>query len=94
MILGEHNLTNRVTFTLEKDAYDFLRKAGGTNKSAYINHLLKEEKRRMLKQAILKPKQEEAEEPYQEELADWDMAGSDGLDHDRARLSVTRNPLD
>ena len=73
-------MTSRATFTLEKDAYDFLRKAGGTNKSAYINHLLKEEKRRTLKQAILKANQEEAEESYQEELADWDTTVSDGLD--------------
>jgi len=80
MIKGEHNMTSRATFTLEKDAYDFLRKAGGTNKSAYINHLLKEEKRRTLKQAILKANQEEAEESYQEELADWDTTVSDGLD--------------
>jgi len=73
-------MTNRSTFTLEEDTYAFLKKVGGTNKSAYINQLLKEEKRRTLKQAILKANQEEAEESYQEELADWDTTVSDGLD--------------
>ncbi len=73
-------MTNRSTFTLEEDTYAFLKKVGGTNKSAYINQLLKEEKRRTLKQAILKANQEEAAESYQEELADWDTTVSDGLD--------------
>ena len=73
-------MTNRATFTLEKDAFDFLKKVGGTNKSAYINHLLKEEKRRTLQQAILKANQEEAEESYQNEITDWDTTVSDGLD--------------
>ena len=55
-------MTNRATFTLQEDTYAFLKKAGGRNRSAYINQLLKEEKRRILKQAILKTNQEEAEE--------------------------------
>ncbi len=80
MIKGDHTVTNRSTFTLEEDTYAFLKKVGGTNKSAYINQLLKEEKRRTLKQAILKANQEEAAESYQEELADWDTTVSDGLD--------------
>ena len=73
-------MTNRSTFTLEEDTYAFLKKVGGTNRSAYINQLLKEEKRRTLKQAILKANQEEAAESYQEELADWGTTVSDGLD--------------
>ena len=73
-------MTNRATFTLEEDTHAFLQKVGGTNKSAYINQLLKEEKRRTLKQAILKANQEEAEESYQEELGDWGITVSDGLD--------------
>ena len=80
MIKGDHTVTNRSTFTLEEDTYAFLKKVGGTNRSAYINQLLKEEKRRTLKQAILKANQEEAAESYQEELADWDTTVSDGLD--------------
>ena len=73
-------MTNRATFTLQEDTYAFLKKAGGRNRSAYINQLLKAEKRRTLKQAILKANQEEAEESYQEELVEWDTTVSDGLD--------------
>ena len=80
MIGGDHAMTNRATFTLQEDTYAFLKKAGGRNRSAYINQLLKEEKRRTLKQAILKANEEEAEESYQEELVEWDTTVSDGLD--------------
>lgn len=74
-------MTNRATFTLEKDAFDFLNHVGGKNKSAFVNKLLLEEKQRALKKAILNANQEEAnDEAYQKELAEWDHTLSDGLD--------------
>jgi len=74
-------MSNRATFTLEDEAFDFLQQVGSENKSAYVNHLLLEEKRRHLKQAILRANLEEAEdEDYQEELAVWDDTLADGLD--------------
>lgn len=39
----------RATFTLEDGALDFLKKAEGENKSAFVNQLLLDEKRRALK---------------------------------------------
>jgi len=74
-------MSNRATFTLEDEAFDYLKQVGSENKSAYVNHLLLEEKRRHLKQAILRANLEEAEdEDYQEELAVWDDTLADGLD--------------
>lgn len=74
-------MTSRATFTLEEESIEYLKKAGGSNRSAYINKLLKEEKQRDLAKAILKANQEEAEDSaYQEELSDWDATLSDGLD--------------
>lgn len=74
-------MSNRATFTLEDEAFDYLQQVGSENKSAYVNHLLLEEKRRHLKQAILRANLEEAEdEDYQEELAVWDDTLADGLD--------------
>ncbi len=74
-------MTSRATFTLEEEAVEYLKKAGGSNRSAFINKLLKDEKRRQLEKAILKANQEEAEDSaYQEELSAWDSALSDGLD--------------
>lgn len=74
-------MANRATFTLEEETFAFLKKAGGSNRSKYINDLLKKEKQRLLEKEILKANREEAEDPaYQEELSDWDPALSDGLD--------------
>ena len=74
-------MSNRATFTLEDEAFDYLKQVGSENKSAYVNHLLLEEKRRNLKQAILRANHEESEDlEYQEELAAWDDTLTDGLD--------------
>jgi antitoxin CcdA len=74
-------MTNRATFTLEKETFEFLKKVGGSNRSAYINQLLKKEKQQLLQKAILKANREEAEDSaYQDELSDWDSTLSDGLD--------------
>jgi predicted CopG family antitoxin len=55
-------MTNRATITLEKEAYDFLKEVGGSNRSAYINELLKKEKKKLLEKALLKANLEEAED--------------------------------
>jgi len=74
-------MANRATFTLEDDALAYLKQVGGDNKSAYVNHLLLQEKKRSLKKAILKANQEEAEDTgYQEELSEWDDTLADGLE--------------
>ena len=74
-------MSHRATFTLEDEAFDYLKEVGSENKSAYVNNLLLEEKRRNLKQAILRANREEAEdEEYQESLAVWDETLADGLD--------------
>ena len=73
-------MTNRATFTLEDDALEYLKKVGGENKSAYVNHLLLQEKKRSLTKAILQANQAEAEDAdYQEELSEWDETLADGL---------------
>lgn len=74
-------MTFRATFTLDTDAFSFLKKMGGKNRSAYINELLKKERRRSLEKAVLQGNREEAEDKgYQEELAAWDQTLEDGLE--------------
>ena len=74
-------MTIRTTVTLQDSAFDFLKQAGGENKSAFLNQLLLDEKKRALKKAILKANQEEADDAaYQKELDEWDQTLSDGLD--------------
>ena len=73
-------MTHRATITLDNDAYAFLEASAGNNRSAYINKLLKEEKRRVLATQILKANKEEASDlAYQKELMDWDVTLSDGF---------------
>ena len=61
-------MANRATITLDDDAYTFLKASAGNNRSAYINNLLKAEKRRILAAQILKANQEEASDlVYQED---------------------------
>lgn len=74
-------MTHRATITLDSEAFSFLQKMAGNNRSAYINALLKTERRRSLEQAILQGNQEEAHDlAYQEELATWDPTLADGLE--------------
>ncbi len=73
-------MSNRSTFTLDDEAYHFLTTHGGDNRSAYINRLLKREKRKILEDAVLKANKEEAEDTaYQVELSEWDSTLLDGL---------------
>ena len=74
-------MTTRATFTIDDSNFDFLQSVAGKNRSAYINKLLTEEKKRLLKVKILKANIEEAEDAdYHDELADWDNTLLDGLE--------------
>ncbi len=74
-------MTERTTFSLDSEAYNFLQVAGGSNKSAYINELLLREKKRTLEEAVIKANKEEADDSdYQKELHVWDASLSDGVD--------------
>ncbi|MGZ0018561.1 type II toxin-antitoxin system MazE family antitoxin [Nitrosomonas sp. wSCUT-2] len=73
-------MTHRTTITLDDEAYLFLNDIAGDNRSAYINELLKQERKNFLKQALIKANQEEADDlGYQEELKAWENTLSDGL---------------
>ena len=76
-------MTTRTTITLDDDAYTFLEAEAGKNKSAFINKVLKKERKRSLEKAILKANKEGAEDAeYQEEISNWDETLSDGLTPD------------
>lgn len=76
-------MTHRTTITLDDEAYLFLNDIAGDNRSAYINELLKQERKNFLKQALIKANQEEADDlGYQEELKAWENTLSDGLAND------------
>ncbi|QOJ23720.1 MAG: CopG family transcriptional regulator [Gammaproteobacteria bacterium] len=76
-------MTYRTTITLDDEVYLFLNDIAGDNRSAYINELLKQERKNFLKQALIKANQEEATDlDYQEELQAWENTLSDGLSND------------
>ena len=68
-------MATRVTFTLDEEAYAFLCAVGGRNKSAFINSLLKKERRMYLTANL-----EEADADYQQKLTEWDVTALDGID--------------
>ena len=73
-------MTHRTTITLDDETFAFLNNIAGENRSAYINGLLKQERKNHLKQALLEANLEEsADYEYQEELNDWGTTLSDGL---------------
>ena len=76
-------MTHRTTITLDDEIFAFLNHVARDNRSAYSNQLLKQERNNLLKQALLKANQEEAEDTdYQEELQIWESTLSDGLIND------------
>lgn len=73
-------MMERTNLTLDPEAFAFLQQVAGRNRSAYINQLLKAEKKRVLEEQILRANQEEAEdEAYQQDLTAWDDTLLDGL---------------
>ena len=76
-------MTIRTTITLDEDITLFLNAVAGSNKSAYINTVLKAEQQRLLAEKITKANREEAEDSaYRTEVGEWDATLSDGLPHD------------
>lgn len=74
-------MTCRVTITLDPKAFAFLQKMGGTNRSGYLNALLKREDQRMVEHAVLRANREEAHDAaYHQELATWEQTLADGLE--------------
>ena len=71
-------MTHRVTITLDEETFAFLNDVANSNRSAYINQLLKQEHKNFLREALRKANQEEAEDTYQEELQEWDSTLSSG----------------
>jgi len=76
-------MTHKMTITLDDETFAFLNDVASSNRSAYINQLLKEERKNVLRAALRKANQEEVEDTnYQEELQARDSTLSDGLAND------------
>ena len=70
----------KVTITLEEDILRFIDQQAKGNRSAYINALLAEQRRKILEAEIIAALQEDAKDlEYQNEISDWDNVAGDGI---------------
>ncbi|MEH2294799.1 type II toxin-antitoxin system MazE family antitoxin [Nostoc sp.] len=70
----------KVTITLEEDILRFVDQYAEGNRSAYINTLLGEHRRRILAAEMIAALKQDAEDPeYQAEIAAWDSVVGDGI---------------
>ncbi|WP_413175178.1 CopG family transcriptional regulator [Anabaena azotica] len=70
----------KVTITLEEDILQFIDQQAKGNRSAYINALLAEQRRKILEAEIIASLQEDAKDlEYQNEISSWDNVAGDGI---------------
>ncbi|MDF5727752.1 MAG: CopG family transcriptional regulator [Rhizonema sp. PD38] len=70
----------KVTITLEDDILQFVDQQAKGNRSAYINALLVEYRRRIIEAQMIAALKEDAQNPdYQAEIAAWDSVVGDGI---------------
>ncbi len=70
----------KVTISLEEDILQFVDQYVQGNRSAYINKLLAEHRRRILAaEMIIALKQDSKDPAYQAEIAAWDRVAGDGI---------------
>jgi Arc/MetJ-type ribon-helix-helix transcriptional regulator len=70
----------KVTITLEADILRFIDQQAKGNRSAYINALLAEQRRKILEAEIIAALQEDAKDlEYKNEISAWDNVAGDGI---------------
>ncbi|MBD2626415.1 type II toxin-antitoxin system MazE family antitoxin [Trichormus variabilis] len=70
----------KVTITLEEDILKFIDQQAKGNRSAYINALLAEQRRKILEAEIIAALQEDVKDlEYQNEISAWDNVAGDGI---------------
>lgn len=73
-------MSKKVSITLDDEVLDFVDQ-NSSNRSRFINEILRQEKHKILMEKLANAYEEQANDPeFQEEIAVWDMTASDGLD--------------
>jgi metal-responsive CopG/Arc/MetJ family transcriptional regulator len=73
-------MSKKVSITLDDEVLSFVDRLA-SNRSSFINDILRQEKKRILMQELADAYQQEANDPtFQSEIADWDVTAGDGLD--------------
>jgi predicted transcriptional regulator len=73
-------MSKKVSITLDDEVLSFVDRLA-SNRSSFINDILRQEKKRILMQELADAYRKEANDPaFQSEIADWDVTAGDGLD--------------
>lgn len=72
-------MSQKISITLDDEVLNFV-DGRASNRSSFINRVLREEKRRILMQELADAYQEQANDPdFQQEVSVWDVTVGDGL---------------
>lgn len=73
-------MSEKISITLDKDLLQFV-DSETNNRSSFINQLLREKQRKVLKRDLRKAYAEQANDPeFREEVEAWDTVVGDGID--------------
>ena len=74
-------MKQKIAVTLEADLVAFLDAQANGNRSAYLNSLLAQERKKILAAELIAALQQDVQDPdYQAEIAAWGNVTGDGID--------------
>jgi hypothetical protein len=74
-------VAKRLNITVDEEIYEFVAHYGGQNRSAFVNEILADYKKREFeKELILQMAKDDQDPALKEELKDWDVTLWDGLE--------------
>lgn len=80
IILLSITVKQKIGISLDQELIEFLDQQG-TNRSEYLNVLLAEQRKKVLKEQIIAALQADLVDPdYQSDVVAWDVVAGDGLD--------------
>lgn len=74
-------MAKRLNITVDEEIYEFVASYGGENRSAFVNEVLADYKKRQFEKELIRQMAEDDNDPQlKEELKDWDATLWDGLE--------------
>jgi hypothetical protein len=74
-------MAKRLNITVDEEIYDFVATYGGENRSAFVNAVLADYKKRQFEKELIRQMAEDDNDPQlKAELKDWDTTLWDGLE--------------
>ena len=74
-------MKQKIAITLDRELVSFIDRQAQGNRSDYLNSLITQERRKILRDEIIAALEEDIQDPeYQTEIAEWDRLAGDGID--------------